>query len=512
MGARRNQAALYILDRLFAGTVAAALLFSAVCILSGIFTSPYFNWNSQRLAWSFSAIFGYNLYYPLDTGPVLARMYGPVSPLIYIPAAIFRTPAAAIIAGSFISACLFFFPMLLMSLNVKRKNSYGTIYILYALSFFVLMTFMSSTLKYVAFNIHADASALGFAALACVFLCLAEKDLKLFPLLLSSLFCALSILSKQTMVPLFIALPLYILLSRGKACFWRYMALLSLSLIGVSLLFCIIFRPGILFDNMFTIPGRQPLLYDFKVPGNEAILLAIMDLVKRSRVLLVIFLALLLGDIRIENRKFSERIRGNPWALFAFVSLLMIPTSIIGRAKFAADVNTLSPSIYFLACAASLLMMRFLSVYGRSCANTKAGFMKLSLIVFLVVLLNRNLPSFLASASDIAFLPRNQHTLSYLYAKEHKDSAYFPESLLSNLLAEGKLYHSLDGLYDRDMSGIPVCQGHFNGYIPKHLRIIALPATAYAPDRSQYVKKYLPAFSSIVHDRDLQEWTIYTKQ
>src|SRR5207253_1569440 len=70
------------------------------------------DWNGSRLAPIFALVRGYRLYYPATEGPILDTLYGPVAVLAFLPATLFRTPTAAILAAGALEVAFVFGAML----------------------------------------------------------------------------------------------------------------------------------------------------------------------------------------------------------------------------------------------------------------------------------------------------------------------------------------------------------------------------------------------------------------
>src|SRR5437867_2712854 len=57
--------------------------------------APAIDWNGARLAPTFALAHGYALYYPATSGPILNMVYGPLTPVAFLPAVLFGSPTAA---------------------------------------------------------------------------------------------------------------------------------------------------------------------------------------------------------------------------------------------------------------------------------------------------------------------------------------------------------------------------------------------------------------------------------
>lgn len=198
--------------------------------------------------------------------------------------------------------------------------------------------------------------------------------------------------------------------------------------------------------------------------------------------------------------------------LTIIVALFMIPTSLIGIIKAGGDINTFSPSVYFLACTASLAIMGivrdFICLPNKLFKNT----VKSVLFLIVIVLINVNIKTFVGLAHRINLLSKNYQEVAYQYAKKHPGEIYFPDNVFSNLLAEGKVYHSTDGIFDVKESGFAIGYEHFREYIPSNLKFVAYPDIEHYNWRHKYVLNYLPEFSRQITIKELPGWIVYTRE
>jgi hypothetical protein len=122
------------------------------------------DWNGVRLAPTVALLNGYGLYTLPGTGPMLTHIYGPVSPLVYMPAALVPTPSAALRAGVAMTFALSVLPAVLV---VWASRPIGAALKVAAVLVFTLYAAGSDVLHYTSFWIHADTPAVVFSALAC---------------------------------------------------------------------------------------------------------------------------------------------------------------------------------------------------------------------------------------------------------------------------------------------------------------------------------------------------------
>ncbi|MBN1406004.1 MAG: hypothetical protein JW946_05740, partial [Candidatus Omnitrophica bacterium] len=238
-----------LLGRLLVSSGVTALLLSIILTAQRIVVSPECCWNSGRLAWTLAPAYGYKLYYGNGAGPSLSTLYGPIAALAYLPAVFCSSATLAIQCASFLAACFYFSPILGLYIceHIKKAGSLSNIICVSA--FFCLIT-LSLTPLHAAFSVCPDAPALGLSAFACLILYYRKNNGSL-PFLLSSIFSVLAVWTKQTFVPILLALPFYVLLVDGVRYFKRYILFMFISGLVVSGIFLWFFDPQDLFFCMF---------------------------------------------------------------------------------------------------------------------------------------------------------------------------------------------------------------------------------------------------------------------
>ncbi|MFB0561851.1 MAG: hypothetical protein ACETWM_11675 [Candidatus Lokiarchaeia archaeon] len=503
---------LNLLDLFVSASTLMALLFSGGAILKKVLSAPFFHWNANRLAWTFSLIRGYQLYYSADSGPVLSTSSGPLRALIYLPATLFNSPTSALIFASFISVSFYFLPILWLHFGKNLFAPRKLLFALYGFVCFCLFTLSSRTLTYTAPLVYSDTPALGFSAVACAVLYYRKGKESIPPLLLSALFSVFAVWTKQTLVPILFALPTYILLTDGYRCFKRYILCLCVCGVVVSALFLWVFNAQNLLFYMFTIPSHCP--WQFSTNRIVALLTATSHLIKESLLFAAILIFYSVYQLSISSNvpnRLKAWLISNQWTMLAIVSLFMVPTSVLGRVKVGGDVNTLSPTVYFLAAAVSLALIKFASGSLSSYTRLTQSSAKILLVLLITGLICVNIPNFWGIPSVLNKLPGNKQKVAYEYAKKHPGEVYFPTNPLSSLLAEGKLYHHAYGLFDRELSGFRVSDEHFQAHIPTNIRLVAFQSHIRLW-LSKYVMNYLPEFSKRVTIDELPGWVVYVRE
>jgi hypothetical protein len=494
-------------DLFIAALTSTALLFFSGLIVKRILFSALECWGPAWLAWPVSLKYGYQLYYTADTGPVTSIIYPPLRAFIYLPVTLLSSPAPAIILSAFIDACFYFMPIYLLHIRKNLSNTRKLLFAHYAFASFCLFTFISQVL-----NRFVDAVPLGIAAAACAILYYRKHKDSILSLLLSATFSVLAVWSKQTMVPLLVALPIYVLLADGYRCFKRYVLCLFVSGVVISVLLLWISGPRNLFFYIFTLPYNCP----WKYHSNRvvALFISFLYLIKESFVFVVLLIFYSWGRFLVSNNipnKLNKWLNDNRWAMLVIISLFMIPTSVLGRVKEYSGFNTLAPTVYFLVAALSLALMESISSLPSPCIRLRQRFAKLLPAILITVFICVKIPEFCDIRTILYKLSGrdNYQNVAYEYAKRHPGEAYFPYHPLPSLMAEGKLYHFEFGLHDRDQMKFPVSYEHFKAHIPADMQLIAFPSDYAAP---YFTMKYLPEFSQRATIDELPGWIVYTRK
>ena len=235
---------------------AALLLLSGALVASELAAGMFRPWNDARLAPSAGLLHGYALYAaPGETGPIWSWIYGPVAPLVYLPAVLFPTPAGALAIALLATASIYLAAargLLARSTSVRGpwyQASFVTL---------VLYTLAEPALRGAAFWIHADGPAIGFAALACCAISAPERRHRPAALALSALACVLAVATKQVLLPLPIALLAVLVRSAGRRAGAIWLGWAAAGSAAATLVFGAAFGFAALRFNLVTIPLAHP--------------------------------------------------------------------------------------------------------------------------------------------------------------------------------------------------------------------------------------------------------------
>jgi hypothetical protein len=483
-----------------------ASILTVVATFAGkVVHSPFALWNAARLSPAYALAHGYRLYYPPEDGPILGHHYGPVSSLLYLPAAFADSPTSSLLFASVITIIIYFLPIFILHLRFRSSGSaYGWLLCLGAFLCFCLFTFNLPSLSYVAFATHADAAALGLSALACAVLPLNPTNRRTVPILLSSSFAVLAVWSKQTALPIAFALPAYVLITEGWRSFFHYSKWFTLSGFIISGILCSIFGPKLMWFNMVEILNNQPLIH--KVYG-----LPLQSLLRESFLFIIVISSYLLWKFLGKEKtlhSLREIGKGKLWFLLTIVGLFMIPTSLLGFAKIQGDVNAFSYTTYFLCAATTILILEVRREETGEQRGKKTD--PLEIILFtancFLVFLYAPITSYVLR-EYVPIVNSNPEQIAYQYARKHPGEVYFPWHTLPTLMAEGKAYHFDEAVFERELAGFRLTPEHFKNYIPSKLKEIAF----YDPIEVSYVMKFFPEFNRKIQVESLPGWTVYRK-
>lgn len=441
----------------------AAFVAAALMIFQRVWAAPVNLNDDHRLAPSAALLHGYPPYYPPETGPALSTIYGPVTVWTYVPAALFHTPSNAVRAGVVINMLMYYLPLLFLCWAIGRgtERQYWAecALILYALTTFNL------TLDTASGILHADAPALGWAAVACGLTLLSLQTGRIGYIAAAGLASALSVLAKQVMVPALPAIALYLLLVSGWRSFWAY------TVSAAAFLF------GLLEVAALSMGGWQAMLYNIVyIPTHqpyrrEQLTLAIDMLARQSAALAMLAGAgLALHYALSKQRKMGEWLARNPSALLVAVALALSTTSILGKIKVVGSVNTLCPTVYFLLAAGMAELQRVGALAWNS--EKKSALRNAAAAAILAVFVVVQLP--MAIYSLMVPKPQDYMATVYTFSKRHPGEVYFPEFPLSVLMGSGQLFHFAWGLSDRAEAGRPVSAAYFHRYVPGHAKVAAM--------------------------------------
>jgi len=198
------------------------------------------------------------------------------------------------------------------------------------------------------------------------------------------------------------------------------------------------------------------------------------------------------------------------WLLFILTGIFMIPVSFYSILKVGGSNNTFIYTNYFLLVGVLLAYRQMLSESNSDDSPPLALWRKLSagsLILLISILMVIYIP---VVYYRIATLKNkvNFGQVAYEYAKENPGEVYFPRLTLINLVTEKKLYHTTDGILDRNWAKIPVSLQQLQAHVPPKASYMVF--TKHGEHRKDLFD--LPQFSKEVSEADfLPDFYIYKR-
>ena len=475
-----------------------------------VLRSPWDDWNGARTAPAVAWARGMPLYYPHGVGPATDFIHGPMAAVMRLPAAWASTPTGAIIIADAINAALFYLPVVLFVLQLGASGFLKGV----ALVIFWAFSFGTGSLIYSAYQVHADAPAVGLALLGCVFASrLAGARPGWWPVVLAALCAVLSTASKQNLAPILAVLPVYVFFRNG----WRQAATLAALelLLGVLVAgVCVrAFGSDAIVFQMFTLPSRHP--WHFQEYGRLQALLVISGYLIEDAVLpagVLVFFALV-SSIRPKVRGSgpAPRLVDQAWFLPLLTAVLLVPSALIGRAKEGGAANALTPATYFLVVALVAWIADFRLRDGEAWTDWSSrlvlGSTSLMCVMLTLVCLNP-WPKLIDNYHEIADLGHTPQQVAYEFSLKHSNAAYFPWNPLSTLMADGKYYHFEYGIGDYYLAGDIPPPEQIRAQLPS-----AMAYLIYPPKRqSEAMRGLLGAFSARRESPELPPgWIVYTR-
>jgi hypothetical protein len=479
-------------------------------LLLSLTAPPNELWSSARLLPTIALTKGYRIYYGPTNGPIVGWSYPPFAPLAYLPASLWHSPGQSVRAACVMSWIFYFLPALLVIASSSSGGEAGATgggpYL--GVAFFLLCSYTlfkdyvshSYALSYTALGVGCDAPALGCAATSCALLILSQnKQRGIGFQIASAVFAALAVWSKQVTFTLFVALPLWVLLTQGIARAARFTAILFGVLILLSAVFVLAFGFPEIWFNVFALPARRAWVGRF--PNN--VLGASQELQKHLFVLLILPLAVVLYEWRSKrsevcrSRWFSE----NRWTLPLLVALCMFPSSVMGRVQVGGDLNSFSYCLYFTLIASCALLLHLLT---RPRAERPSQLVH-ALAAVLVALVCFVQVQNIGSGLNHFHTKETDTSIAYNFIKRHPNSAYFPMQPLAHLAAENKLYHFGFALLDRELGSFLVSEQHAAAHVPQSCDLICFRSN------DPPVEKLLKGFEQGDGMPELPGWICYRR-
>ncbi|HUD13234.1 MAG TPA: hypothetical protein VMQ56_06225 [Terracidiphilus sp.] len=424
-------------------------------------------------------------------------LYGPLSYLFYLPAALYRNPHSYFLAGSCISFLLYCLPLCLFLVQLRAARNGFWIGLLYA-SAFVLFTLNSASLAYSSMNFTADAPTLGFAGLACAILFFYNgKRLWLDPALIA-IFACCALGCKQNMALFVVALPLFGLIYHGRGFAMRLIVCIGTGLVlTLGVIWAVYHSLSAVYFNNILVPRRFPLLWEHAAPAVEFLY--------TNAVLLLFALGCLIAIAFSSTHSlcqgFSRGQIGRVILFFA-IALGLTPFSIMGVVFWGGSANALSPTLYFGLL--TLLALSHVLLVEQPREREWPGPSSAWAVLVLFAVLHCPLLAKTLGPYPVRFaLRRSSSDIVYRYSLQHPGEVYFPFDQVSVFFAEHKFYHADWGIGDLILGKVPVSSDEVRRNIPPAARYVAYPPDApsnclapyITPNHIHHKLPELPTFS-----------------
>jgi hypothetical protein len=322
-------------DWLAAGLLLAAIGSCAILAVTVVRGMLGMDWNAARLTPVFSLVYGYRLYYPAGEGPILDNIYGPVAALAFLPATVFRTPTAAILAGAVLHVSFIFVPLLVFVWRAGGAATDRRLRLACALGAYLIMVRYEGSSTWISM-LHVDGPSLGLGLLACAALVTNDGALPQRRALWSALAAVLAAWAKQTAAPVPFALALAVWLMYGRAAALRYVATLAVIGAGLSAVFLFWFGEPMLF-NMFEVVRRHP----WRQPGIGGLAVATWQFLRDIREVVVLLVVAL--TVAWFARP-PQRTRP-AWMLPLLAAVCLLPAGALGANKFGGPRRWPAPAV-----------------------------------------------------------------------------------------------------------------------------------------------------------------------
>jgi hypothetical protein len=470
-------------------------------------------WNACRVAPVVAARLGFKLYQPLETGPVLSTVVGPVAFLAYWPLGWLRSsPTGLILAGS--AANLLAFALLGRALLRRIPAAPGARALAGITA--LQLVLLSPALRYSIFCIHADAPSLALGTFGVVILVGATPKLTWLRAAGAALCFTLAVWAKQSLAPIFAAAVLALALRDGWRPAARFVVVSGVvgSLISAALVAWLGFATLRL--NMLDVPAHHPWLQMSLTSGQiypalsaigalaraKVLLAAVLNIVRSAWPLYALFIALLARHATVRSMPGRWWPR-TAWGLLFLVSVVLLPTAALGRVKLGGEVNHESFSLLFLVLA----FVCWLAERAPPVPTDPATADRLQLVGaagVVAVLLLLTIPRILdyRGWTDACL---NQNEIAFRYDRAHPGRVYFPWNPLTSLLAEGRAFHADYAVFDRNLGGARVTPDHLTRGMPASRPLIA----SFIAHHDYILHTYFPDYVLRPADPELPGWKIY---
>jgi hypothetical protein len=454
-------------------------------------------WNDARLARGIALWYGhgYRLYPGRDSKvPIIGTMHGPLPHLLYGCLAFLKDPTQLLIAGCAVSCLLYFGAVLWLHWKAGRDMA-GT----YGFCACTALLLASPSAASSGLTVHVDACAVCCAVLAAGLLMQGSPP-KTITLTVSAVFAMLALACKQTMAPVAIALPFFVLLTDGKRAFMRYVAVqiaASAAIFAAMLVF--LGPPRDLLFNTFTLGADQP-----RTPSIVSRMLEGLFQVRSELAVALPPLLFLIALVALSSEGIREKIRQHRWLVFLWMAVLQLPIELRAWSTAGGGENHLGMVTLFVALATTAGLVSLWK--SDTEVNAKDRWTGLAARVLVIGMLLAHLPLPFRVFGDLRLVRTSTTQVAYDYDRLHPGRAYFPKHSLPALLAEGRLTHLDPALLDRELAGFPINAEQLAAGLPPGCKLVAYPPGENV--RAAILSAFLKD-KPLVDEPGLKGWRVY---
>ena len=494
--------------------VVAGLIVFCASVWFSVVRNLDFPWTSIRLAPAFALTQGYPLYSMPNIPPWVMVVYGPLYPIMYLPATLAGSPLPAVAIATLLAHLYILVPagLLCVSWSRRLRQEGGTPQLHWSvmLLFFALVAFAVPSLNYITTQVHVDAPALGLFLFAAFGVLRAEFETgnNARWVVLAGACAGLSAGCKMNLVVASLGFFIWLARFRGARGALTFLVVAVLS-------FCALYAGAALRDGLapvllnLRLPAKMPW-FTFRELGTLSLSGSSHDFIAKFHTFLtftssylrdygMVALALLLLLPVLEQR---SAVATRMVRFFLFLALVMVLASIVSVGKAGGDVNSRALVSLPLALASVFALAALLQQARPSVLL--AGFATFTALIFIVAL---------ASVGGLLRLSLKGNTT--LIEAHHTVSTgasrwYFPFDPLAHLLAEKKFPPNMDVVHSYSAGGAPVDHAAFRSALPENLEYIAFPPE-FVSWGADEIMRLLPEYSRVVSTPALENHQVVTR-
>lgn len=459
---------------------------------------PHLDWNAARLTVGVAWGHGTEVFTFAGDGPFLCAAYGPLMPILYSPAALFKTPTVVLLAGGFLSVLYFFVPAFVLLWPKKDDDPDRRMWSFCTIALCVMLTHILAGLNYQAYAIHVDGAAIGFCVLACWCLLRRQRPDDLPWLWLSATCIVLAGSCKQIAAPIAIVLPCYVWILNGWRTALRYAVLLGITAVAFALLWHLIFDLRTVWYCIVTVPLRFP-----KGPEFFENLYNVGKKIKWTLPWLVAGCFFGVGSLRATGglRNWLRQ----PWVLLFLAGVAVAPTSIRAMQVYNGSTNSLHCQALWMLSFCLLFREHALEMKSIAFRQVAKTVLILMMVVTFVVAGLKHYRRVKKEARGAYF--ENRREQAYRCAKAYPGQFLFPWEPLSTLLADGRAYHFDYGIHAQELAKQTVDRKtQLDPFVPPQLRAIV-----YIPNQKRYLLAHYPEYSRRVVLPELPGFEVFIR-